>query len=277
MAFDFKNYLRLDKMPHIWCSGCGNGIIMQSVLRCIDSLNIDKDDIAMVSGIGCSARVVGYVDFNTLHTAHGRGIPFATGIKLARPDMHVIVLAGDGDIIAIGGNHFIHAARRNIDISVIMFNNSNYGMTSGQSSPLTPYDALTSTAKYGNMERPFDMCELARGAGAVYVARATTYHVRLLDALIKQAITVKGFSFVEVITACPTYFGRYNKFASPVDMLKWQRDSSVNLKQDQIMSPEELKGKFVIGELFKKESEKEYTEVCAAMSKKLQIEGQGHG
>lgn len=269
MPFDFKQYLRLEKMPHIWCSGCGNGIALQSILRAIDSLNLDKDKIVMVSGIGCSSRAVGYVDFNTLHTAHGRAIPFATGIKLAKPELNVIVVAGDGDLIAIGGNHFIHAARRNIGITVIMFNNSNYGMTSGQYSPLTPKGSITSTSKYGQIERSFDMCELARGSGAIYIARGTTYHVRLLDDLIKQAMQIKGFSFVEVISGCPTYYGRYNKQADPVTMLKWQRDSAVNLKQAEIMSPEELKNKFVIGELYKKEEEKEYVETYMAMSKEV--------
>lgn len=271
MPFDFNDYLRLDKMPHIWCSGCGNGIALMSVLRAIDNLKLEKSRVVMVSGIGCSSRAVGYVDFNTLHTAHGRAIPFATGIKLANPRLHVIVVAGDGDIIAIGGNHFIHAARRNIDITVIMFNNANYGMTSGQYSPLTPINSITSTSKYGAMERAFDMCQLAQAAGAVYVARGTTYHVRLLDDLIKQAVQIKGFSFVEIISACPTYYGRYNKYATPVDMLKWQRDSAVNLKQAGILNPEELKTKFVIGELYKKQDEKEYIDAYKDMTKKIRV------
>jgi 2-oxoglutarate ferredoxin oxidoreductase subunit beta len=271
MAFDFKQYLRLDKFPHIWCAGCGHGIVLQGVLRAIHSLNLDKNKVAVVSGIGCSSRAVGYIDFNTLHTAHGRAIPFATGLKIVRPELTVVVLGGDGDIAAIGGNHFIHAGRRNIDITVVVFNNSIYGMTSGQYSPLTPCEAITTTSPYGNIERSFDLCELAKASGATYIARSTAFHVRQLPSLVEAGIRNCGFSLIEVITQCPIYFGRMNLTINPVDMLKWQRDNAINLKQASLMSEEEKKGKFVIGELYKKEKEEltnKYVKIAENLKKK---------
>jgi len=204
----------------------------------------------MVSGIGCSSRAPGYVDFNTLHTTHGRAIPFATGVKLAKPEMTVIVVTGDGDAAAIGGNHLIHAARRNIDLTVVVFNNWTYGMTSGQYSPTTPTGAFGTTAPYGNAERPFDLCKLAEAAGATYVARGTAYHARALPNLIEKAIQNKGFSLVEAITQCPVYYGRMNKIGTAVDMLKWQRDHAVSRKEAATLTPEEIGDRFVIGELY---------------------------
>jgi len=246
---DVKKYLRLDKLPHIWCAGCGNGIVLRGVLEAIDTLELDKNKVVVVSGIGCSGRSAGYVDFNTLHTAHGRAIPFATGIKLARPELIVLVLTGDGDCAAIGGNHFIHAARRNIDITVIIFNNSIYGMTSGQYSPLTPHSAKATTAPYGNMEQSFDLCKLSINAGATYVARATTFHAMMIPELVVNAILNPGFSVVEVITACPTYYGRLNKMADPITMLEHQKNFAVSKKQALTSLPVELKGRFQIGEI----------------------------
>ena len=204
----------------------------------------------MVSGIGCSSRAPSYVDFNTLHTTHGRAIPFATGIKLAKPDMTVIVVTGDGDATAIGGNHLIHAARRNIDLTVVLFNNSTYGMTSGQYSPTTPTGAFGTTAPYGNIEKPFDICKLVEAAGATYVARGTAYHARILPNLIEKAILNKGFSLVEAITQCPVYYGRMNKLGSAVDMMKWQKEHAVSKKDAAAFSAEEMADKFVIGELY---------------------------
>ena len=256
---DIKKYLRLDKFPHIWCPGCGNGIIMQAVLRGIHKLELDQNKVAVVSGIGCSSRAAGYLDFNTLHTSHGRAIAFATGIKLVKPEMTVIVLTGDGDCAAIGGNHLIHAARRNIDITVVVFNNYIYGMTGGQYSPTTPINDRASTAPYGNLEPPFDLCNLAKAAGATYVARSTTYHVTQLPKFVTKAIQNKGFSFLDVITPCPIYYGRMNRSPDPIEMLKWQRDSTRNIKQWGIMSEEEKKEKFVAGELHN-EPALEYTE-----------------
>ncbi|MDP2793011.1 MAG: thiamine pyrophosphate-dependent enzyme, partial [Sulfurisoma sp.] len=169
--------LRMERMPHIWCPGCGHGSITGALVRAIERLRLDKNKVVIVSGIGCSSRAVGYLDFDTLHTAHGRAIAYATGIKLSRPDLHVIVMTGDGDCSAIGGNHFIHAARRNIGITTIVMNNNIYGMTSGQYSPMTPKGMLGTTAPYGNVERPFDLCKLAIAAGATYVGRGTSYHI----------------------------------------------------------------------------------------------------
>lgn len=171
--FDYEYYLRLEHFPHIWCAGCGHGIVLKALLRAINKLNIPKDKVALVSGIGCSSRTPGYVDFNTLHTTHGRALAFATGIKMSNPDLVVIAVMGDGDCAAIGGNHFIHAARRNIDITVVVENNFIYGMTGGQVSPTTPYGVPATTAPYGALERPFDIINLAEGAGAIFGARAT--------------------------------------------------------------------------------------------------------
>ncbi|MEK7375694.1 MAG: 2-oxoacid:ferredoxin oxidoreductase subunit beta [Candidatus Margulisiibacteriota bacterium] len=256
---DLKKYLRLDKFPHIWCPGCGNGIVLQAVIRAVDNLKIEQNNIAVVSGIGCSSRAAGYLDFSTLHTTHGRAIAFATGIKLAKPGLTTLVLTGDGDCSAIGGNHLIHAARRNIDLTVVVFNNNIYGMTGGQYSPTTDLESNASTAPYGNLENPFDLCELTKAAGASYVARSTTFHATVLPNLIAKGIRNKGFSFIEVMCACPVYFGRMNKLRDANEMLKWQRDNAVNVKQWGIMTQEQKKGKFAIGELHNIPSE-EYTE-----------------
>ena len=203
---EFLDYFRKERLPHIWCPGCGHGTVTGALIRAIDKLGLDKNNIVLVSGIGCSSRAVGYLDFDTLHTTHGRALAFATGVKHANPNLKVIVMTGDGDCTAIGGNHFIHAARRNIDITTIIMNNSIYGMTSGQYSPTTPHGMLGTTAPYGNVEYEFDVCELAKAAGASYVARATSYHVTLLTDLIEKALMNKGFSVVEALTQCTDLF-----------------------------------------------------------------------
>lgn len=235
---------------------------------------MDQDKVVVVSGIGCSSRAAGYIDFNTLHTTHGRAIPFATGIKMARPELTVVVLTGDGDAAAIGGNHLIHAARRNIDLTVLLFNNSIYGMTSGQYSPETPTGAYGTTAPYGNVERPFDLCKLVMAAGASYVARGTAYHAKQLPGLVERAIQNKGFSFVEAISQCPVYFGRKNRMGDAVNMLKWQRDSAVSIKQALGLSSEQMSGKFIIGELANQpapEYTAEYEKIVEAASKKVAV------
>jgi len=254
---DLKKYLRLEKFPHIWCAGCGNGIVLRGILQAIDDMGLEKDNVAVVSGIGCSSRAAGYIDFNTLHTAHGRAIPFATGIKLARPELHVMVITGDGDCAAIGGNHLIHAARRNLDITVVVFNNSIYGMTSGQYSPLTPYGARATTAPYGNLEHSFDLCELVSGAGATYVARTTSYHAAQIPKLMTQAVKNQGFSFLEVITHCHTYYGKKNKIGGPVEMLEWQKEHAVPVSKKGTI---DMKDKFYTGVL----KHVEATEYCKA-------------
>ncbi len=243
-------YLRQKKkFPHIWCSGCGIGTTMGAVIRAIADCEVDRDRVVMVSGIGCSSRMPTYVDFNTLHTTHGRPIAFATGIKLARPELEVIVVTGDGDVAAIGGNHLIHACRRNINLTVVCINNSIYGMTGGQASPTTPQGKIASTARYGDFERAFDLCDLTAGAGAAFVARGAVYYARQLEKLVVQALRKKGFAFVEVVSQCPTYYGRFNKFKSPVEMLYWQRDNTVNVKAAAKTKPEELEGKLLTGVL----------------------------
>jgi 2-oxoglutarate ferredoxin oxidoreductase subunit beta len=216
-------YLRQERMPHIWCEGCGNGILLNCFLQAINELNVDLNKIVVVSGIGCIGRVSGYINVDSFHTTHGRAIAFATGVKLANPELEVVVISGDGDLFAIGGNHFIHAARRNVDIKVICANNFNYGMTGGQYGPTTPLDAWTTTTPYGNIEHPFNLAHLAAAAGAVYVARWTSLHVRRLKASIIKALQKEGFSFIEMISPCPEIFDRYNKMGTAVDVMKWFR------------------------------------------------------
>ncbi len=247
-------YLRHDKkFPHVWCPGCGIGIMLGALIRAIDRIGFEKDEVVLVSGIGCSGRLPVYVDFNTLHTTHGRALTFATGVKLAKPSLKVIVIMGDGDAVAIGGNHFIHAARRNIDVTSIILNNSIYGMTGGQSSPATPYGMRSSTTIYSNIEQAFKISELAVTAGAVFVGRGTVYHAKLLDSLIEKAVLKPGFSMVEVIAHCHTQYGRQNRLGTAVEMMEWQRDHAVDAKKAAAMKPEELKDKVVIGVLVDKE------------------------
>lgn len=224
-----KDYLRERFFPHLWCPGCGHGIVLNQMLRAIESLGLSKNEIVMVSGIGCSSRITGYVDFHTLHTIHGRALAFATGVKMALPDLNIIVPMGDGDALAIGGNHFIHAARRNIDITAIVMNNRVYGMTGGQYSPLSGYGTLATTAPYTNIDQDFDVVELSKAAGATFVARATTYHVKQMKDLIQKAISHKGFSVVEILSQCPTYFGRKNRLGSTVDMLHQFKDQTTTI------------------------------------------------
>ena len=247
-------YLRHDKkFPHVWCPGCGIGIMLGALIRAIDRIGYEKDEIVLVSGIGCSGRLPVYVDFNTLHTTHGRALIFATGVKLARPNLKVIVIMGDGDAVAIGGNHFIHAARRNIDLTAIILNNSVYGMTGGQYSPTTPYGMKSTTTVYSNIEQDFKISELAVTAGAVFVGRGTVYHAKLLDSLIEKALLKKGFSVVEVISHCHTQYGRQNRLGSAVEMMEWQRDHAVPVEKALKMKPEELKDKILTGVLIDKE------------------------
>ncbi|MFY9708016.1 MAG: 2-oxoacid:ferredoxin oxidoreductase subunit beta [Desulfobacterales bacterium] len=231
-----KTYLRERFFPHLWCPGCGHGIVLSGLLRAVEQLGLSKNDIVMVSGIGCSARISGYVDFHTLHTIHGRALAFATGVKISRPELKLIVPMGDGDALAIGGNHFIHAARRNIDITAIVMNNRIYGMTGGQFSPLSGPGINASTAPYANIDPAFDVVELAKAAGATFVARTTAYHAKQITDFIKQAIVHRGFAVVEILTQCPTHFGRKNKEGSAVDMLKRYKESTTPIgskaKQD---------------------------------------------
>ncbi|MCP4691674.1 MAG: 2-oxoacid:ferredoxin oxidoreductase subunit beta [Desulfobacterales bacterium] len=215
-----KDYIRERFLPHIWCSGCGHGMVLSGLLRTIEKLGMEKNDIVMVSGIGCSSRISGYVDFHTLHTIHGRALGFATGVKMSRPELNLIVPMGDGDALAIGGNHFIHAARRNIDITAIVMNNKIYGMTGGQYSPLSGPGINATTAPFTNIDQEFDVAALSMAAGATFVARTTTYHTRQMEEVLRRAIQHKGFSVVEILSQCPTYFGRKNRLGDAVEMLK---------------------------------------------------------
>jgi 2-oxoglutarate ferredoxin oxidoreductase subunit beta len=225
------------------------GTATAAFLRGFDQAGIDRDKTVLVNGIGCSGRTAAYLDFDVLKGTHGRAIAFATGIKLFRPDLNVVVMAGDGDTLAIGGNHFIHAARRDLDITVILFNNQIYGMTGGQVSPTTPAGAKASTAPTGFSERPFDACKLAEAAGASYVARATVHHNQLLTRLARNALSHQGFSLVEVISQCPQQYGRWNNSGTAHAMLDWQKEHAVRLEKAAEMSPQELADKFIIGEI----------------------------
>ncbi len=264
-----EEYLRVDRLPHIWCPGCGNGIVTGAILRAIVKEGLDPDKTVIVSGIGCSSRAPGYMNFDTVHTTHGRALPFATGIKLANPDLNVIVISGDGDSSAIGGNHLIHTARRNIDITMIIINNNIYGMTSGQYSPLTPTGKMATTAPYGNIDRPFNLCGLVGEAGATYVARATAYHTLQLQKYIENGLKNKGFSMIEAVSPCPTYFGRKNKLSRPVQMMDNLKERAIMYKEGMAMTQDE--NTIYVGEL-KKITAPEYTASYDALIQQLKEE-----
>lgn len=270
-----KDYLRPGKLPHIWCPGCGDGTVAGAMIRAIDKLKLDRDLVTVVTGIGCSSRVNNIMDFNSFQTTHGRAVAFATGLKVAKPDMKVIVVTGDGDGAGIGGNHLIHAARRNIDLKVILINNQIFGMTGGQFSPLTPNGAKASTAQYDNTEYPFDVCKLMEAAGATYVARGTVYHIALTEKLITRALEHKGFSYVEIITQCPTGYGKRNKLADPYQLLMWQKENSVPVEQVAKYNPEELKDKFIIGELLVRTDRTEFVEANERLIEKAKLQAKG--
>ena len=264
----FMKYLRTDRLPNIFCAGCGNGIIMNTFFNGMEMAEIDFDNLALVSGIGCSSRVPGYIKCDSLHTTHGRPIAFATGLKLANPDLDVVVFTGDGDAAAIGGNHLIHGSRRNIDITVICINNSIYGMTGGQISPTSPTGSYGSTAPYGAVEKPFNLSKLTTAAGATYVARWTTAHPVQLSNSIKKGLQNKGFSFIEAVSQCPTYFGRKNKMKTAVEMMQWMKDQSVLKRKADMLEETELEGKLIIGE-FQNKKEAEFTEkICQLLEEK---------
>ena len=259
------------KFPHVWCPGCSNGIVLGAIIRAVEELGYEKDDMAMVSGIGCSSRMPVYVDFNTLHTLHGRAIPFATGIKMGKPKMNVCVVTGDGDSSAIGGNHLIHAARRNIDLTVIVINNNIYGMTGGQYSPTTPTGDIATTTRYGNLDPVFDICKLAEGAGATFVARTTAYHAVEAQSIIKQAFEHKGFSIVEVVSACPVIYGRLNKKGSAPEMMRDMKERAIPVAAYNKLPEEEKENKYSRGILVNIKKP-EYTQRYAELIQSLQSE-----
>jgi 2-oxoglutarate ferredoxin oxidoreductase subunit beta len=254
-----QRYLRHSKkFPNVWCAGCGIGIVLGTIIRAVDGLGVEKNEVAMISGIGCTGRMPVYVDFNTMHTTHGRALAFATGLKMVKPEMKVIVVMGDGDALAIGGNHFIHAARRNIGLTAIVVNNSTYGMTGGQHSPTTPEGVKTTTTPYGHIEQQFPIAELAATAGASFVARSTVYHVRELERYIAQAVAKDGFSVVEAISTCHTTLGRLNRWGKAPEMMRRLKEQSVTLRQAEEMSPEERQSLIVRG-MFADRDIPEYT------------------
>ncbi len=264
-------YLRMTKKyPHVWCSGCSNGIVLNALIRAIDRLELHRNDVVLVSGIGCSSRAPVYVDFNTLHTTHGRALPFATGIKLAKPHLKLIIITGDGDALAIGGNHFIHTCKRNIDMTVLVFNNYNYGMTGGQRSPTTPTGTRTTTSIFGARDNPFDVCNLAIGAGATFVARTTAYHARPMENLIEKGIMHRGLSVIEVRSNCPVIFGRLNRLGNPVKMMMWYKENSYPIEKLRKLPKDERKkvehDKVIIGILKQNYEIPEYTERYKGMT-----------
>ena len=220
-------FLRQDRLPHIWCPGCGIGTTVNCFTHALADSGLDLDQVAVVSGIGCTGRVAGYLNLDSFHTTHGRPIPFATGLKLANPRLKVVVYSGDGDLFAIGGNHFIHAARRNMDLMVVCVNNFTYGMTGGQVAPTTPIGATQTTMPYGNFESSFNLPFLADACGAVYVARWTIYHVKQLARAMQEGLAKKGFAFIEAMSPCPTLYSRRNKLGDGVDQLKYFKEKSV--------------------------------------------------
>lgn len=246
---DVKKWLRSKFMPHIWCPGCGHGVIMHALLRALADLNKDQNKTVISSGIGCSSRMPGYIDACTLHTAHGRSLAFATGLKLSNPELTIVDVMGDGDCSAIGGNHFIHACRRNIGITAIVMNNNIYGMTGGQASPTTPVGSKATTAPYGAVDPTFDICKLAIGAGATFVARSTIANPMQCEQLIKKGIEHDGFSVIEIITHCHTQYGRKNKRSQPGQNYAFFKEHSVQKAAADKMTPEELEGKIICGEL----------------------------
>jgi 2-oxoglutarate ferredoxin oxidoreductase subunit beta len=269
-ALEIEQFLHTERLPHIWCPGCGIGIVTGAFLRAVVDLGLVREKTIVVGGIGCSSRAVGYIDLGTVHSIHGRALAFATGIKMARPDFTVVVLTGDGDGAAIGGNHLIHACRRNIDITCILFNNQTYGMTGGQVSPLMDMGDRGTTAPYGSIEPPFDLCRLAEAAGASFVARGTAANIRPLERIIKQGIEHHGFSFIEAVVPCPTEYGKRNPPAGVVAMLDDAKARSVSMSQAAKLSPQELEGKIVTGVLHQDKDAPEFQASYAGIVERAQ-------
>ncbi len=267
MAFNYDKYLRLEKMPTLWCWGCGDGVILKTFIRAIEKMGWNQDDVCVVSGIGCSGRFSSYIDFNTVHTTHGRTIPFATGIKLANPTKHVICVAGDGDSLAIGGNHTIHGCRRNIDLTMIIINNFIYGLTNSQTSPTTPQGMWTVTQKAGNIDPTFDTCKLAVGAGATFVARETVIDPKKLEKSLIKAFEHKGFSLVETLSNCHINLGRKNKMASAIENLNWIDGITVAKRKYDSMEKEEKLNLLPTGILHQDTEVDEYCDMYAEIQK----------
>jgi len=265
-----EKYFYTNQFPTMWCAGCGNGTIAMAMVRAVDRLDLDFDKVIHVAGIGCSSVAHWYTSFTALQSAHGRALPSATGVKMANPELTVLVTMGDGDCIAIGGNHLIHACRRNIDLTAIVYNNFNYGMTGGQVGPTTPLDSITSTTLYGNLERPVDICRVAEAAGATYVARGAVYYIKELIDLIEKGIRHKGFSLIEVMTPCPTVFGKRNNLGPSPKMWKAQKNSTISVKKAKDLTEDEQQGKWPRGVLVEKalpEFTEEYSKMITRQQK----------
>lgn len=275
MAFNYEDYLRIDKMPTLWCWGCGDGVILKSVIRAIDSLGWKMDDVCIVSGIGCSGRFSSYVNCNTVHTTHGRALAYATGIKLANPEKKVVVISGDGDSMAIGGNHTIHACRRNIDINLVLINNFIYGLTNSQTSPTTPKDFWTVTAQYGNIDPSFDPCEIAMAAGATFVGRESVISPKKIEKLLVEGFSHEGFSFFDIHSNCHVNLGRKNKMGDATKMLQWIESRLVSKNKFDTLSEEEKAGKFLTGVLKHDTSRIEYCKAYDGVIARAQAKG-GH-
>lgn len=249
-----EDLLRMDRIPHIWCPGCGIGTVVTSFAEALKKSKLDLNKVAVVSGIGCTGRVAGYIKLDSFHTTHGRAIPFATGLKLANPELKVVVFSGDGDLTGIGGNHFIHAARRNMDLVVICVNNFNYAMTGGQVAATTPKNANASTAPYGNFEGSFSLPYLAEASGATYVARWTALHLRRVTKSIEEALQRKGFSFIEVITPCVTLYARRNRLGDGLNLLKYYYEKSeIKHGADTKTLDISYQGQLIVGKFVEKE------------------------
>jgi len=273
MAFNYNQYLRMEKMPTLWCWGCGDGVILKAFVRAVEKMGWKQDDVCVVSGIGCSGRFSSYVDFNTIHTTHGRTVAYATGVKLANPDKHVICVAGDGDALAIGGNHTIHGCRRNIDMTLIIINNFIYGLTNSQTSPTTPQGMWTVTQKAGNIDPTFDASALAIASGASFVARENITAPKKMEKILMKAFEHKGFSFVELLSNCHINLGRKNKMVSAMDNLNWIDNITMpKAKYDKLTTEEQL-NLFPTGILHQNEAADEYCELYG----RIQAAHQGAG
>ena len=259
MAFDYDKYLRTDKMPTLWCWGCGDGVILKAIIRAIDRVGWSMDDVCVVSGIGCSGRMSSYIDCNTVHTTHGRAIAYATGIKLANPGKHVIVVTGDGDGLAIGGNHTIHGCRRNIDLNHILVNNFIYGLTNSQTSPTTPRGFWTVTAQYGNVDPSFDAAKLAIAAGATFVGRESVTNPEKIERLLAKGFEHEGYSFFDIFSNCHVNLGRKNKMSEAVQMLKWLDSRTISKAKFDALGEDERVGLFPLGVLHEDNGRTEYT------------------
>ena len=263
----YKDYLYTKNFPMYWCGGCGGGLILGGVARALEELQLDPTQTVAVSGIGCWGMADSFLNVNGLHGTHGRAIAYATGIKLAKPELNVLVFCGDGDGATIGGNHFIHAARRNVDLTVVMSNNFNYGTTGGQYSATTPENSFTPTSRYGHIEQNFDMCELAKAAGAGYVARSICDNVLLTKKLVADGIRHKGFSFIEVLSTCPTHYGKNNGYPKVIDEIRWLNSRAVSMEQAAKMTQEEQEDKIITGKIVDRPGEDYSTKYLRVIGK----------